>query len=85
MPLDVHCEADLDRYEQVFDNPGLNLLFSVANGRAYFLQFCDPTTLGCIQATCFAVHLEVQDFLDPPPEALPEPVQRAEADTGDNP
>ena len=62
MQIDVRSEHDLDRYDQVFDNPELNVLFGVANGCALFLQFCDISDIGVINVTCFAVFLEVRDF-----------------------
>ena len=84
MHIDVRSEADLDRYEQLFDNPVLNLLFGIDNGSAYFLQYCDPPSILCTRATCFAVLLEVKDFADiQAARALPEDIPPpAEADRG---
>jgi hypothetical protein len=62
MQIDVRSEADLDRYDQLFTNPVLDLLFGVDNGSAVFLQFFDSSSTRCFRTTCFAVLLEVRDF-----------------------
>ena len=62
MNIDVRSEHDLDRYDQVFNNPVLDTLFGVDNGNALFLQFSDCHTIHCIRSACFATLLEVRDF-----------------------
>ena len=64
MNLDVRCEHDLDRYEQLFDNPVLDTLFGVATGTGHFVQFCDQASLASFRTTCFASFLEVRDSLE---------------------
>ena len=58
MNIDVRSEHDLDRYDQVFNNPVLDTLFGVDNGSALFLQFCDTHTILCFRSTL----VEVRDF-----------------------
>ena len=78
MQIDVRSEADLDRYDQLFTNPVLDLLFGVANGSAVFLQFFDSSSTRCFRTTCFAVLLEVRDFQElqdaiAHPQRVPDP------------
>ena len=90
MNIDVRSEHDLDRYEQLFDNPVLDTLFGVAQGTGLFLQFCDSHSAACIGSSCFAALLEVRDFntaaaaqaAGPDPGAAP-PALPAEAAGGD--
>ena len=62
MQIDIRSEADLDRYDQLFNNPVLDTLFGVADGCALFLQFCDLQTHSVFRTSCFAALLEVRDF-----------------------
>ena len=78
MQIDVRCEADLDRYDQLFDNPVLDTLFKVDNGSGLLLQFCDRATVLCVQTACFSTLLEVRDFYEEQearahPDRLPDP------------
>lgn len=78
MNTDVQSEHDLDRYDQVFNNPVLDILFGVDNGSALFLQFCDPHAINSFRASCFATLLEVRDFrieqeAAAHPERVPDP------------
>ena len=95
MQVDVHSEADLDRYGQLFTNPVLDLLFGVDNGSAVFLQFFDSSSTRSFRTTCFAVLLEVRDFQEiqdniAHPDRVPDPPlawhtpQLAEDDGGSN-
>ena len=78
MQIDVRCEADLDRYDQLFDNPALDTLFKADNGSGLFLQFCDRATVICVQTACFCKLLEVRDFYEEQearehPDRVPDP------------
>lgn len=78
MQIDVRCEADLDRYDQLFDNPVLDTLFKADNGSGLFLQFCDRATVICVQTACFCTLLEVRDFYEEQearehPDRVPDP------------
>ena len=86
MNIDVRSEHDLDRYEQLFDNRVLDLLFGVAGGTGHFVQFCDQGSVASFRTTCFAALLEVRDSVEAaqPVQVQPTPPP-AEAAGGDGP